>query len=161
MIILDEESKAVQLDNIHVATISSHFWTYDFKMLDYKLSPLTVLEESKTPVMVLEVNGFQFTVPCKWNIMVSDDETSHVDLVDIATLAGRDFPVLAFDHVRNRVFNVKAKVVDYKTEGIVVAPTIHRHELLCHPISSTAWINLAPTDMLIKYIREMVIGDLF
>lgn len=161
MLIIDENLKAVDVNNIHVPTISTHFWTYDFKILDYKLSPLIVLEEIKTPVMTIEIGSFRFNLPCKWNILVSDEDTSQVDLIDVATIAGREFDIVAFNHVRNTTHAVKIRVVDYKSEGVVVSPSIHRHQMLCHPIGPELWINLAPTDMLQKYIKDMVLGNLF
>lgn len=161
MLILDEHSKPVSIDNIHAPTLSTHFWIFDFKMLDYCLASLNVLEESKTPVMTLDIGGYQFTIPCKWNVLIVDPDTSQLDLIDIATLAGRDFPILAFDHIRNIPVPVTCRIVGYNPEGVIVCPSIHRHELLCHPISVNLWINITPNDMIQKYIREMVMGDLF
>ncbi len=163
MLILDEESRAIAIDSIHVPTISTHYWVYDLKMMDYVLSPITLLEESRTPCMTIDINGLQFNLPCKWHVLIVDDETSAVDLIDVATLAGRDFSIMAFDHVKNRAHSVKCRVVNYVEDDVVTSPSVHRHQFLCHPIGPTTWINVSPNDMLVKYIRdrEMVTGDMF
>lgn len=160
MIILDEESKVTMLESIHVPTSAEYFWILDLQNLDFTLTKLEVLEELFSPSIALEIDGFQFSIPTSWNILVVDDETSQLDLVTIKDLAGKPFDALIYDHVTNRALSSTIRVIDYTGESHHVSPALNRHCMLCHPISESKWVCLAPNDSYNKYLRDLLVGDI-
>lgn len=160
MLILDDKNDVFTLESIHVPTSASHFWILDLQMLDFTLTTLDVLEELFCPSIALEIDGFQFSVPASWNILVVDDETSQLDLVAVKDLAGQPFEALVYDHERCSADGQLIKVVDYTSECHNVNPSLNRHCMLCHPISESKWVNLAPNDSYNKYLKNLLVGDI-
>ena len=160
MLILDDDNKVLMLESIHVPTSASHFWVLDLQQLDYTLTPLEVLEELWCPSIVIEVEGYQFSVPASWNILVMDDDTSQLDVVAIKDLAGKPFNATVFDHQRNQAYGRRIRVMDYTSESHNVNPSLNRHCMLCHPIGPHQWINVAPNDSYNKYLKNLVVGDI-
>lgn len=160
MIILDENSKATILESIHVPTAAEYFWVLDLQQLDYTLTPLEVLEELWCPSIAVEIEGFQFSLPASWNVLVLDQETSQLDIVAIKDLAGKPFEAMVFDYERNKARGSVIKVVDYTSESHNVNPALNRHHMLCHPVGPNTWVTIAPNDSYNKYLKELVVGDI-
>ena len=160
MLIFDADSKPIILDSIFVPTLTDHFWVLDFNMLDYTLSPLTTLEQTICPALQVRVQGFEFIIPANWNILVFDKETSQLDTVEVSEAAGREFTALVYGPNKSMPTAGVITVVDYFQEFVNVGPSLNKHQMLCHPISSDAWVNVAPSDSYSKYLKDLTIGDL-
>jgi hypothetical protein len=132
----------------------------DFNMLDYTLSPLTTLEQTICPALQVRVQGFEFIIPANWNILVFDKETSQLDTVEVSEAAGREFTALVYGPNKSMPTAGVITVVDYFQEFVNVGPSLNKHQMLCHPISSDAWVNVAPSDSYSKYLKDLTIGDL-
>ena len=160
MLIKDEAERIVQLQSIHVPTISTHFWTLDLQQHDFMLAPLKVLEESWCPCLTVEVEGYMFQIPAKWNVLIVDPDTSQLDLVEFERFSCESFKVAIYNEARHLIYPASIKVVDYSSEEHVVNPALNRHHMLCHPVATKKWICLAPNDSYNKFLRQTVIGDL-
>lgn len=160
MIILDNNNSAVILDSIHVPVLAEYFWVLDLNMYDYTLAPLLILEEVITPSIELQIGNFRFSLPANWNMLVADDDTSQLDVVEIAELAGREFKALVYGPNMSMATLETVVVTDYHPHFKNVGPSLNKHQMLCHPISPYGWISVAPTDSYNKYLKELTIGDL-
>jgi len=160
MLIFDDNSEAIILESIYAPTLTDHFWVLDLAILDYTLTPLLVLEEIVSPSVTLRIRGFEFNVPSNWNILVFAEETQQLDIVEIGNLAGREFTALVGGPDINASVPGGITVVDYTPEFQHVAPSLNKHQMLCHPIGPGEWVNVAPSDTYNKYLKELIVGDI-
>ncbi len=160
MLIFDELNNAIILDSIHTPTISDSFWVLDLAMEDFTLAPLLVLEESTCPSIVLDVDGYSFPLPTNWNILVCDPETMVLDVVEISGIGGKEFHVMKYGPHKSMIETSIVTVVDYIPDHVNVGPALSKQQMLCHPINQTTWVNVAPTDVYNKYLKNLVAGNL-
>lgn len=160
MIIIDDNSACTMLESVHVPTVSTHFWVLDLQMLDFTLTKLEILEETFSPSLEIEVEGFSFYLPTQWNVLIMDEETSQLDVVSVDDLSGRPFKVVVYDNDRNSATCKPVRVLNYNSDEHYVNPSLNRHHMLCHPISQSKWICIAPNDSYNKYLKNLVIGDI-
>jgi len=160
MLIFDDHSEAIILESIYAPTLTDHFWVLDLSILDYTLTPLLVLEEIVSPSVTLRIRGFEFNVPSNWNILVFAEETQQLDIVEVGNLAGREFTALVGGPDINASVPGGITVIDYTPEYQHVAPSLNKHQMLCHPIGPGEWINVAPSDTYNKYLKELIVGDI-
>lgn len=160
MLIVDENSKSLIMDSIHVPTSANHFWALDLKMQDFTLAELKILEELWAPTIIVRINGFAFPLPASWNILAMDPETSQLDVVEVSSVAGKEFYAMVYDNDRGMASPGLIQAVDYKADFHNVNPSLNRHHMLCHPISNSTWICVAPNDSYNKYMKNMVVGNL-
>lgn len=160
MLIFDNNSHPIILDSIYAPVVSDHFWVLDLQMQDFTLTPLNVLEEIICPTVVLRVGGFDFAVPASWNILVYDDDTSQLDTVELAEAGGREFTALVYGPTLSKPTGARVSVVDYLPEYKNINPALNKHQMLCHPIGPDSWINISPTDVYAKYLKDLAVGDL-
>lgn len=160
MLLFDQESKPMLLDNICTPTSVENFWVLDMGMMDFTLTELNTLEESFSPAFELEIQNFKFWVPTRWNILVYDRDTSQVDIVEIAETAGRDFTAFVYGPKKAKPEPATIKVVNYTPNAPHVYPTMTRAQMLCHPISADEFVVISGTDGYNKYLKNIVVGDL-
>jgi hypothetical protein len=160
MLIFDNNSQPIIIDNITAPVVSDHFWVLDLMLRDFTLTPLNVLEEVVCPTVVLRVEGFDFAVPAGWNILVYDPETTQLDTVELSEAAGREFTALVYGPTLSTPRAGHVSVVDYFIEYKNVNPALNKHQMLCHPIGPNAWVNITPSDAYAKYLKDMSVSDL-
>lgn len=160
MLILDQYEQPIVLDDIHTPTLTEYYWILDLNMMDFTLTELDMLEEIIAPTIMIQIKGFEFMLPANWNMLVYDMETLQLDIVEIAELAGREFAAFVYGPNKSKVDPGIVKVVDYSSEYQNVAPSLNKHQMLCHPINPDEWINVAPSDTYNKYLKNCVIGEL-
>ena len=160
MLVFDNNNDALILDSIHTPTIADHIWVLDLGMLDFTLAPLLVLEEIISPSIQLMVNGFQFVLPANWNILVCDNETMQLDVVEIAEVAGKEFRAMLYGPDHAMVETAVIAATDYYPTFHNVGPSLSKHQMLCHPVAPMEWVNVAPSDTYNKYLKNLVSGDL-
>ena len=163
MLIFDDNNKTIILDDIYTPTPTNYMWVLDLQMMDYTLTPLLVLEEIICPSIEVRVRGFKFYLPANWNVLVFSEETSELDVVEISEVAGREFTAFVYD-ISNPLITKYAPglitVSNYASEYVNVGPSLSKHQMLCHPISPTEWVNVSPSDTYNKYLKNAVIGDI-
>lgn len=160
MLIFDENNDAIMLDCIQGPVLSQYMYVLDLNMMDFTLAPLLVFEEVICPTITLQIRGFQFELPANWNILISDDETYQLDVVEISELAGKEFRALVYGMNMVNVELEPIQVVDYQLNHQNVGPSLNKYQMLCHPIDPGAWVNVAPSDAYNKYLKEKVVGDI-
>lgn len=160
MLIFDNNNDAIIIDNIYSPTASDSMWVLDLELMDYTLAPLAVLEEIICPTIEVMIWGFKFNLPANWNILVVDEETMQLDVAEISELAGREFKAMIHGPRMPRIEAAPIQVTDYFLNRKNVGPSINKHQMLCHPISPEAWVNITPSDVYNKYLRNIVAGDL-
>lgn len=163
MLIYDEDNRTILLDSIHTPTPTEYIWVFDLNLMEYTLTQLVNLEEIISPAMQLDIGGFQFFVPTYWNMLVFSEETSQLDIVTVDELAGKEFTAFVVEtmptgNLKHRGATVT--ITDYNPNYCSVVPQLGKHHMLCHPVSPTKWINIAPSDTYNKYLKELVIGDI-
>ncbi len=160
MLIFDENNHAIMLENIQGPVLSEYMYVLDLNMMDFTLAPLLVFEEVICPTIVLSIRGFEFELPANWNILISDHETSQLDVAEISELAGKEFKAVVYGMEMNNVELETIKVVDYIPNEQNVGPSLNKYQMLCHPINPKCWINVSPSDGYSKYLKDRVIGDI-
>ncbi len=160
MLIFDENNDAIMLDNIQGPVLSQYMYVLDLNMMDFTLSPLLVFEEVICPTIVLKIKGFDFELPANWNILISDEETYQLDVVEISELAGKEFKALVYGMNMINVALETIQVIDYISNHQNVGPSLNKYQMLCHSINPTSWINISPSDGYSKYLKDRVVGDI-
>lgn len=160
MLIFDDQSQPIIIDSIYSPILTSHMWVLDLTLMDYTLAPLIMLEETVCSSVQLTINGFNVILPASWNILVYDQETSQLDLIELSESTGREFTALVYGPNSVRYIPGIVTVTDYMVEHTNVGPSLNKHQLLCHPISATEWINVSPANSYNKYLKDMTVGDL-
>lgn len=160
MLIFDTQSQPIILDNIQSPILTSHLWVLDLSIMDYTLTPLIMLEEIICSSMQVSINGFEFILPTNWNILIYDTETSQLDIIEISEAAGRQFTAFVYGPNTTKFTSGVINVTNYFIEHKNVGPSLNKHQLLCHPISATEFINISPTNAYTKYLKDISVGDL-
>lgn len=159
MLVFDNNNPII-LDSIHTPTVADHFWVLDLNMMDFTLAPLLVLEEIIAPTIEMVIMGFAFPVPANWNILVVDEETSQLDVVEVAEVAGREFRAFVYGPNRPRHEMATISVSNYYPNHLTVSPSLYKYQMLCHPIAEDRWVNVAPADTYNKYLKDKIAGDI-
>ena len=160
MLIFDEHNKAILIDSISTPLTTEYFWVLDLEIMDYTITPILMLAELITPTVTLNIRGFEFDLPSNWNVLVFSPETSQLDIVLAGELAGQDFSAVVYGPSQSMVESGNIKLTNYSSEQIHYCPAMAKHQMLCHPISPTSWINVAPSDAYNKYLKDCVLGDI-
>ena len=163
MLIFDDNNRTIILDDIYTPTPTDYMWVLDLQLMDYTLAPLLVLEEIICPSIQVGIRGFNFFLPANWNLLVFSEETSELDVVVVEDLAGKEFKAFVYDISNPKIVRHHpgaVTVVDYRNEYVNVGPSLSKHQMLCHPISPTEWVNVSPSDTYNKYLKNTVIGDI-
>ncbi len=160
MLIFNEDNDAIILDCIQGPTLSEYMYVLDLTMMDYTLAPLLIFEEVICPTISLSIRGFNFNLPANWNILVTDEETLQLDVVEVSELAGKEFRAMVYGMNMSIVELGKITVNDYFPDFRNIGPSLSKYQMLCHPISPNTWVNVAPSDSYNKYLKDKVVGDI-
>jgi len=160
MLIFDENSRSIILQSNTDPLPVEYFWVLDMEQMDFMLSKIVFVEDTIGPSITLRVNNFDFDVPSFWSLLIYDTETSQLDTVSLKEACGKSFTAVVGSHARNQITGVRVTAVGYSPNKSHVCPALNKHQMLCHPISPTTWINLSPTDTFTKYIKNATIGNL-
>ena len=163
MLIFDDNNRTIILDDIYTPTPTDYMWVLDLQIMDYTLAPLLVLEEIVCSSIQVRIRGFDFFLPAAWNILVYSQETSELDVVEVSDVAGREFTAFVYDISNPNIVRYEPgliTVVNYVSEYVNVGPSLSKHQMLCHPISPTEWVNVTPSDTYNKYLKDTVVGDI-
>lgn len=160
MLIFNEENKPTIIDNMHGPNPSEYMYVLDLNMMDYTLAPLLVFEEIQCASVQLTIRGFSFVLPGHWQILVADDETYQLDVIEVAELPGANFKALVYGLDMSMFTLEDITLSDFYTDYNNVGPSLNKHQMLCHPISENCWVNVATSDSYNKYLKGKLAGDL-
>lgn len=160
MLFLNEKSETILLDSLYSPIVSTHMWVLDLTLMDYTLAPIQILEEVTSSSVVLNVRGFSFVLPSNWYVLIYDQETMQLDVVQASDLAGSEFTAFVYGPNKSKPESAVIRVVDYLPQYQNVGPLLNKHQMLCHPIDPTSWITIAPSDVFNKFLKNAVVGDI-
>ncbi len=160
MLIFDENSLPIVIDNLYDPILTKYFWVLDLTIMDFTLTPLVMLEESVCSSIQLTINGFSFILPASWNILVYDQDTSQLDIIELAEATGREFTALVYGPNNITYASGIISITNYFVEHKNIGPSLNKPQLLCHPINAEQWICVSPTNSFNKYLKDTIIGDL-
>lgn len=160
MLIFDEKVQPVILESIYTPTVTDSFWVLDLNLLDFKLASLGILEQIDSPTFICSVNGFEFPLPTNWNVLVVDEESMILDVIQLREAAGRSFKALVYgpNYAVPEVSEIFVKA--YYPSFPNVGPALNKHQMLCHPVAPQSWICISGSDTYNKYLKDKVVGDL-
>lgn len=160
MLIFDEHTTPIIIDNIRGPVVTSHVWVLDLNMHDFTLAPLTVLEEICCPSVQILINQMEIILPANWHILVYDGDTGQLDVVELADTASREFTAFAYGNNTVRPIPMLITMTNYYVQYVNVGPMLQKHQMLCHPIGENLWCCVSPADGYNKYLKEQYIYDL-
>lgn len=123
------------------------------------LSEISYIEEVVSPSIELDVDGFRFFVPASWYILVADKDTAMVDAVRASDISCNDFTALVYGPNKSKADCIAVRAVDYRQNHPNVGPSLHKNEMLCHPIDSNSWICIGSSDPYSRYLKRCSISD--
>jgi hypothetical protein len=160
MIIVNENNDSVLLHNISTPVPSTHFWVLDLVLMDFNLIPLNMLEEQWCKCVAIEIEGFCFSVPATWHVLITDEDTSILDTIEAENLSNHNFDLVVYDNDKSFGYCSPVRIIDSSADECVVYPSLNRHQMMCHPISPSRWIAIAPNDGYNKYFKDKLLGDI-
>lgn len=160
MLIFDENSHVIIIDSIHTPLTTDYFWVLDLNIMDFTVIPLLMLEEILSPTITLEIEGFQFNLPTTWSMLVFSEETTQIDVVEVKRIPGNDFTAMVYGPNCSQVQAGKIRALNYDPEQANYCPSLNKHHVLCHPIGPNLWVNVTPTDVYNKYLKDCTVGDI-
>lgn len=160
MLIFDETNTPIILDSVHTPTSVDNFWVLDLNMMDFTLTPLLVLEEIVCRTVEVMIDGFRFNIPAKWNILIVDPGTMQLDVIESRRAAGTDFFAFIYGPDEPIVRPSRISITNFFNQQLNVGPSLSKNQMVCHPISPTTWVCIAPSDPYNKYLKHNVAGDI-
>ena len=162
MLILDDNNEPIIIENVHTPTITDYMWTLDLTMMDFTISPILTFEEITSNSIMLRVLGFDFILPTNWNILIVDEETMAIDIVEIKDVGGKEHLALLYGPDKKMIESAPIFVWDYFVTYVNVAPLLSKHQLLCHPVAPKTWVTVGPLSKgtYNKYLKTQLAGDL-
>lgn len=160
MLIFDDNANAVIIESVSIPLTTDYFWVLDLSIMDFTVTSLLMLEEIVAPTITLEVQGFSFPLPTTWSMLVYSEETTQIDVVEVKKLPGNDFTAMVYGPNESRVQPGRVKAINYDTECANYGPSLNKHQMLCHPIGPDLWVNVAPSDVYNKYLKDKIVGDI-
>jgi hypothetical protein len=168
MLILTDYNKPYLIDSPTAPMVVKNYWIFNGGQLDYTLAPINYLEETIGTALKLNINGYVIQVPITWFIMISDEETTQLDMISISNCITSNSSALLMTPT-----DLKFRVTDIKIIGIdhdisLTHPMLQKNTAVCHPIGKViqddktetiASIIIGPHD-LFKVLNNKTYGDI-
>jgi hypothetical protein len=160
MIIFDENNLPTIVDSIFGPTISEYMWALDLNIMDFTLAPLVMLEETVCPAIQVQIRGYEFCLPAHWSILVYDQDTTQLDVVQLCETGGREF--VSFVYGPTKSFPVPGIITatDYFPEFVHVSPSLNKHQMIACAVGADEFVLVSPSDSFNKFLKNTTIGDL-
>lgn len=133
MQILTETQKPYTIDSLTAPIGVSHFWTFSGHMLDFKLEPITYIEETTGPTIRVTAQNLEMELPASWQVLVVDKETYVVDCIPVAHCASFHHDVLLFSPYDGKVVTTNIKVVDFLKKAFCIHPAVPKGSAMVVP----------------------------
>lgn len=159
MLFFDSNSKPIIIETLKSPVVSSHFWTLNLEQRDFLMASISYIEEIVSASVQLEVEGFRFFVPAAWYILVADKETAMIDAIRVSDVSCNEFTAFVYGPTRSKADCLPVRAVDYAPSHTNVGPSIHKNEMLCHPIDPSRWVCIGPSDPYSRYLKNSAISD--
>lgn len=159
MLIFDSTPRPINIESLKTVVTASHFWALNLEQRDFMLSSIAYIEEIVSSSIQLDVGGSRFFVPATWFILVADKETAMIDAVRVSDVSCNEFTAFVYGPNRSKADCVPVRAVDYAASHVNVGPSIHKNEMLCHPIDNQRWVCVGPSDPYSRYLKNTAISD--
>lgn len=167
MHILSEVSRPYHIDSLSAPLGVSHFWTFNGKMLDFKLEELEYLEETLGPTIKIKVHNMEMELPMSWSVIAVDKETYTIDSIPLASCATFEHDILLFSPDDSKLVTAKLSVIDFYDKKGCIHPMIPKDSCMVHPVTTMPHhgknvfygIVCGPND-LYRYIGQRTVGDI-
>lgn len=160
MFIFDDNNRPIIIDNIFSPIVTEYFWVLDFDTMDFKLTPCKNFRQTICPGFKVSIKGTEIILPTNWYVLIFDNDTSQLDVVQIKDVAGQEFTAFVYGPTASMHSRGTITVLDYYMEYKHVGPLLNKNQMLCHPINEKEWINVSPSDSYSKYLKDKIIGDI-
>lgn len=160
MLIVDEYSQPILLDNLYGPIMSNYMWVLDLTILDYTVIPIVMLEETVCSSIQITVDGLDIILPSHWCILIYDIDTLQLDIIEISETLGKEFTAFVYNSVTSTYSTVTIQASNYFVEYKHVTPSFNKSHMLCYPISKIHWICLSPSNSYNKYLKDKTVLDL-
>ncbi len=160
MIISDENSNPILIDNIHIPIDFNHFWVLNLEIKDFKLQELKIFEEYTCPVLILKIFNYAIEIPSNWNILIFSPETHQLDIACAYELCKGDFSPFLFNVKTNKIEYQIASVIEYMPKSLIRSPSFNKNEMVCLHVGPIHWICASPVDTYNKYLKNCTVGDI-
>lgn len=160
MILHDEHNLPLVINSLTSNIKTRYVWTLNLKEMDFTLHNMKVLEEYTGPSLTLKINDRLLSLPCHWNILICDPETTQLDAARVSDLAGDSYHALGYSNRSNMPMFLPIQVIDYHVEESHVYPTHSRHLMICHDVGESKWICCSYTDSYNRFLKNKIAGDL-
>jgi hypothetical protein len=161
MVISDENSRPIIIENITTPLGIDYFWTLNLEQRDFILSKLEILEEhSLVPLFAVNILGYVLEIPTNWHMLVFSEDTSQLDIIEMSEATRGNFTAFVYDHKKDIYRPGKINIIDYIQQGVVHTPALNKVQMLCHHLGPSQWVCLSPIDNYVKYLKGASIGDI-
>lgn len=160
MILLDEYNIPLVLNNLADKLRTHHVWVLDMKERDYKLLQIKTVEEIISPSLTLKIHGRLLSLPCHWNVLICDPETTQLDVVSVSELANGYYYALVYGNNTDMPMFELIEVLDYAAGETHIYPTHGRNYMICHDVGNGKWINCTYSDSYNRFLKNKIAGDL-
>lgn len=169
MLLLPDYNKPYLVESLTAPVVVKHNWIFHGPSCDFKLAPITYLEETTGPAVRARINNFEFWIPSSWNILVTDRETYQLDTVGVGSCATTKHLAFSFSPTEMKLRTLDVMIVDYADSMSLIHPMIGKGTALVHPVGPSPGqvstqiplnVVIGPYD-LYKHLSDKVIGDIF
>jgi hypothetical protein len=160
MIISNDESKPIIIDDLDSPIKSNYFWTLNLTEMDFQLSRIKMLECINTPALVIEIMGYVIKVPASWHILASTEDTHELDTLVISDCTKGLYTALVMNHRTMKQSYIPVRCIDYIQSVNIYTIALHRNQMMCHALGPNNWIMLSGVDVYSKYLKNKTVWDI-
>jgi hypothetical protein len=167
VLILTEYNAPYIIWSLTAPCVPKYNWVLAGDIQDFRLSPISYLEETTGPAIEVMINKTRFRVPASWYILICDQETMLIDTIQIAALSGSTHQALLMCPTSSNLYLDEVKIVDYIPSDVSHHVSIAKGTMLCHPVGPVLDNKheevysclVGPYDMY-KYLQNMTAKEL-
>jgi hypothetical protein len=167
MLILTEYNAPYIIWSMTAPCVAKYSWIFAGDIQDFRLSPISYLEETTGPVIEVMVNKFKFRIPASWYILICDQDTMLVDTIQVSAISGSTHQALLMSPTSSNLYLDEVKIIDYIPQDTSYHASIAKGTMLCHPVGPVMdnkqdviySCMIGPYDMY-KYIQGMTAKEL-
>ena len=130
MVVFGQRNKPIIIDDLYTPIVEDHIWVLDLEINDFTLTPLAMLQEIICSSISLQVNGVDMILPANWFMLIYDEETTMLDVVQISELSGRPFRAFTYGFKDIIASSSSIKTIDYHPQYVNVVPSLNKKQML-------------------------------
>lgn len=118
---------------------------------DFLFVPLIYLETFSSPAIVMDIGGFEVTLPLDWNIVVGDNESNNdLEVIPLTSINDRGFSTMVLNPLSSSFLSfVPIRVVNFYNEVKWHTPKVRNNQLIGIPVTNSK------NPMCIYIVREV------